>query len=403
MIMKDLRDQLLDALLREELGGEHLPNLTDRILARAGGQRRRLTPRALATLAVAAVLLLVLGWLFLGQSYPEPQASGQYEVVDGGAIRRGAVLRTQDQPANLVLGGYCHVQIKPNTILRIEGQPRAEGLFLEKGELDCSVTGGQGTFTVRTDLGEVSVVGTQFQVRVFEEKGDAEMFNKHMLVGVVAGAVLVSGSWGMARLDKGQQQVFAQAKEAHAEEGKKGKTIGLLTAKGKEFIEIKADGEERARKYFPQWVGGAPAQGGGFDKHILKTFASLKVGSRLDIDWVFHERLRALHVKVLKAPPGDKTDDHAPKKDSHSQEPTGRTVGVLVSKGDKFIEVRGDGEEKARRYYARWLSGPPPGFDKNILKTFQELPVGSRLLLEWVSTNHGPQVQNLQVLKAAKK
>jgi len=105
--------------------------------------------------------------------------------------------------------------------------------------------------------------------------------------------------------------VFAQEKDKKKEkdplEGKKGTAIGTLTDKGANFIELKADGEEKGRKYVPQWVGGAPAQGGGPDKKMLKVIGELKVGSRLEVEWLFEERLRVLGVKVLKAPK-DKTN-----------------------------------------------------------------------------------------------
>jgi hypothetical protein len=98
----------------------------------------------------------------------------------------------------------------------------------------------------------------------------------------------------------------AQAKkEKDKNEGKKGKTVGILTAKGENFIEVQADGEEKARKYVPQWKGGLPAKGGGPDKAMLKIFRSLKVGSRLQVSWIFEERLRALAIEVL-APPEKK-------------------------------------------------------------------------------------------------
>jgi hypothetical protein len=84
-------------------------------------------------------------------------------------------------------------------------------------------------------------------------------------------------------------------------EGKKGTTIGKLVAKGPNFIEVQADGEEKARKYVPEWKGGLPNQGGGPDKEILKKFAGLTVGSRIEVEWVFHERFRALEIKVLRA------------------------------------------------------------------------------------------------------
>jgi hypothetical protein len=91
-------------------------------------------------------------------------------------------------------------------------------------------------------------------------------------------------------------------KEKDPQEGKKGKVIGTLTDKGTNYIEVKADGEEKGRKYVPHWVGGLPAQGGGPDKKVLKVISELKVGSRVEIDWEFEERLRVLTVKVLKLP-----------------------------------------------------------------------------------------------------
>jgi hypothetical protein len=92
-------------------------------------------------------------------------------------------------------------------------------------------------------------------------------------------------------------------KEKDPQEGKKGKVIGTLTDKGANFIEVKANGEEKGRKYVPHWVGGAPADGGGPDKNVLKVISELKVGSRVEVEWEFEERLRILTVKVLKLPP----------------------------------------------------------------------------------------------------
>jgi hypothetical protein len=217
-----------------------------------------------------------------------------------------------------------------------------------------------------------------------------------ILFGVLlVGGILLGGSglrWGPQQVSAGDKD--AGKKEKDPNEGKKGKTIGMLVAKTENAIEVKADGEEKARRYVPQWVGGVPASGGGFDKAILKTIKELKVGSRIEVDWVFQERFRALTIKLLHAPV---------EKDSSDKVTKGRTIGVLVTKGDKFLEVRGDGEEKPRKYHAKWLAGPPAGFDKEMLKGFQELAIGSRVLLEWISTNHGPQVQSFQVLKAAEK
>jgi hypothetical protein len=85
---------------------------------------------------------------------------------------------------------------------------------------------------------------------------------------------------------------------------KSGKVIGTLVGIGKEkkAIEVKADGEEKARIYVPHWVGGAPAQGGGPDKKMVAIISKLKVGSRVEVEWEYEERLRVVAVKVLKAP-----------------------------------------------------------------------------------------------------
>jgi hypothetical protein len=249
--------------------------------------------------AAAAVLVVVLAWWSAEPVYPAPVARGDFEAP---AVARGQELRTRQGSALVELGGYARVTMQPNSRLRIEGDERREAVYLEQGEVDCQVTEGTGSFTVRTAIGTVSVAGTQFQVRVFDNEGDGEMLSKKMLVRVVVGAVLVGGAWGVVQLSAGEQQAFAQEKEKNPLEGKKGKVVGTVVKKADNFIEVKGAGEEEARKYFPEWRGGLPAQGGGLDKEILKTFRELKIGSRVEIEWVFHERLRALKVTVLQAP-----------------------------------------------------------------------------------------------------
>ena len=114
---------------------------------------------------------------------------------------------------------------------------------------------------------------------------------------VFASMLLLALSCGLLSVDAQDKK-----KEKDPLEGKKGTAIGTLVAKEKGSIELKADGEEKARKYFPQWVGGMPAQGGGPDKAILKTISELKIGSRLEVEWLFDERLRVMKIKVLKVP-----------------------------------------------------------------------------------------------------
>jgi hypothetical protein len=123
------------------------------------------------------------------------------------------------------------------------------------------------------------------------------MRTKHWLLGLLMVAFALA-IFTFAENSNAQDK----KKEKDPQEGKKGKVIGLLTDKGANFIEVKADGEEKGRKYVPHWVGGAPDKGGGPDKKMLKVIGELKVGSRLEVEWEFEERLRVLTVKVLKLP-----------------------------------------------------------------------------------------------------
>ena len=81
-----------------------------------------------------------------------------------------------------------------------------------------------------------------------------------------------------------------------------GTIIGIVTAKEKASISVKADGEEEARRYVPHWVGGLPKDGGGPDKKMLEVLAKVKIGSRVKMEWEFEERPRVVKIKVLKEP-----------------------------------------------------------------------------------------------------
>ena len=292
--MHDSRDRLIDLLLQEELGGHAPPDLTGRVLARAFPARR-----PWLRIAAAALLLVAAGvaWYATRSSYPGPKASGAYEVVDGGQVRRGAVLRAKNAPATLELGGYNQVVMQPGSRVRINGKEFAEEVSLEAGEVQCQVDRNVGTFAVRTPAGTVSVVGTTFTVQLIEEKGEKAMVERRTFVRVLSGTVMLAGIWGTMALTAGES---AAADEKGAD--KKGGTIvGKVTVKGEAFLEIQADGEEKARRYVPNWVGGAPAQGGGPDKTMLATIGKIKVGDRVRVEWIFEERARLVKVEVLKS------------------------------------------------------------------------------------------------------
>lgn len=118
------------------------------------------------------------------------------------------------------------------------------------------------------------------------------MLDRRMLLRGLAAAAL-SGAAVVSAQDK---------KEPDKKEPEKrgGTVTGVVTAKGDNWIEVKADGEEKARRYTPNWVGGAPAQGGGFDKNTLKDIAGLTVKSRIRLEWTFEERPRIKKIEVIK-------------------------------------------------------------------------------------------------------
>jgi hypothetical protein len=297
--MDEPRDRLMDMLLREQLGGEAPPDLTERILARAYPARRR---TGLRILLLAASLLIVVGalsWIavrVLSEApYPLPSASGSFEVVGGGPLQRGSVLRTQDKTAKLELGGYSSVEIMPRTVVRLDGEKHAEAISIDSGEVRCAVERNVGTFTARTPMGTAAVLGTQFTVRVAEEKGAGDNSEKWVIVRVVSGLVELTGEWGVARLTAGTEETFRVLK-GKSPETRGGKAIGVVTSKGDAFIEVRSDGEEKPRRYMPNWVGGA---GGGLDKAMLAAIGRTPVGSRVKLDWKFEERPRVTKLEAI--------------------------------------------------------------------------------------------------------
>ena len=85
-----------------------------------------------------------------------------------------------------------------------------------------------------------------------------------------------------------------------SEKERKGTVTGVVTAKGPSWIEVKADGEEKARKYVPHWRGGNPDKGGGPDKKMVAAIKETPLKSRVRLEWVFEERPRVEKIEVLK-------------------------------------------------------------------------------------------------------
>lgn len=119
------------------------------------------------------------------------------------------------------------------------------------------------------------------------------------LVQAILGVAFIVGLAFLSGADASAQD---KAKAKSPDEGKKGTVSGIVVAKAENVIEVKGDGEENARKYVPQWVGGLPKNGGGPDKAMLQKIKDVKVGSRVELEWVYHERPRVVGLKVLREP-----------------------------------------------------------------------------------------------------
>jgi hypothetical protein len=84
------------------------------------------------------------------------------------------------------------------------------------------------------------------------------------------------------------------------EKDRKGTVTGVVTAKGDNWIEVKADGEEKARRYVPHWKGGQPKDGGGPDKEMVAQIKKTELKARVRVEWEFEERARVVKLEVLK-------------------------------------------------------------------------------------------------------
>jgi HEAT repeat protein/ferric-dicitrate binding protein FerR (iron transport regulator) len=208
----------LDALDRTLAAPADADALAERIIARLPAAGRRGWRRRGWPLVAAAVLMLAVGlaaWMHSrprpappppAPSYRAPSAAGNFTILGGGELRRGAEVATHDrETATLTLGGYCRVELAPQTRLKIEGAERAEAVVLQEGQVTCEVDRGIGGFEVQSEVGTVSVKGTRFSVTL---AGDTPVMTRRLVVAVFAGAVLVSGPWGQQILAAGQGQAF---------------------------------------------------------------------------------------------------------------------------------------------------------------------------------------------------
>ncbi len=195
---------------------------------------------------------------------------------------------------------------------------------------------------------------TREQIPTRDNERIEEMQMKKTMATALAGAALMAS---------------ALAPQASlAAEGDKGRLDGMLTAKGENWIEVRADDAKESKRYVANWVGGLPKDGGGPDKAMLETIKKLRVPNRVRLNWAFIERLRVVSVEWFE--PTDKT---------------GVVEGEVTAKGENWIEVK-SGDKPIERYSPRWIGNLPKdggGLDKAALQAIAEVKVGDKVRLEW--------------------
>ena len=82
-------------------------------------------------------------------------------------------------------------------------------------------------------------------------------------------------------------------------------------------------------------------------------------------------------------PAQDKKDDKAKKPEM------GSVTGVVVSKGEAWIEVKADNEARPRRYVARWK-------DAADAKKIKDAAVDARVKLDWTMIDSRPRVDKIE-------
>ena len=86
-------------------------------------------------------------------------------------------------------------------------------------------------------------------------------------------------------------------KPANYKGPKKGTFAGVVQKSEETHRLIVTGKKEEVRHFFPRWIGGMPADGGGFDKAMLKQFGTLTPGDEVEVTWTFDERFRAVKIK----------------------------------------------------------------------------------------------------------
>jgi ferric-dicitrate binding protein FerR (iron transport regulator) len=346
-------------------------------------QRERSSRRrrwALGGLAAAAVLVAaVIGALARRPNYPTPRADGDFRVVGqaaGLAVRRGDRVVAEGGGARLRLGGYCDLTLAPGTEVRVRGEARREAVELTRGEVAAAVTPKQGQFRVRTPLGALDVLGTEFTVRVEPiepEQGERAMRKlKRMAVVtvmVVSGAVAFQMGERAGVLRAGMGEAFAGEEGGEtggpaALRGFRGILVGRVLAKSQRTLAITV---KEVKRQWKQSRAERPeaAVGRALIVHVRKptrllerhldTLRGLRAGDWVEVE-VFEQEGALEVVELLRKIRAPERERDREKERPRRHEEEGEEGRRHPEKREKRREGERRDDEEAEALQ-RWLAG----------------------------------------------
>ena len=236
----------MDAALAEHFAQEKQVETSSVLARRAVAQvlasddylpaRPRRSRSRLAWFTAAALLIAAgAGVWFAAQHRIEPTPNiGVHRLLSGRAlidgredqpIHDGSRVEALDEPAVIALSDGSQAQLAPSSEALLRGPVGAvrQVVALTRGGGIFRVEKGRRQFRVETPVGNITVLGTEFEVRLQKfhpNEGDNEMLMRTFLtlaVLVSAGNVEVEVNGRLHTLTAGQNQVFADDREAKSD------------------------------------------------------------------------------------------------------------------------------------------------------------------------------------------
>jgi hypothetical protein len=380
----DRQDRAADLLafrraMSEELGPDNRGDVSrsrDRLLAkavlreksqavRARKHRRVVTRWTLLGLAAATTLGLVVAlavrWIVPAWQYPLPRIKGDVHVVRNGLpvdaqgqIQRGELIVVGQHGGELKLGGYCQLELGPQTTLLVGGDRGREEVELRSGSLISRITPQKGEFTCRTPFGPVRAMGTQF-VTTVESAGVAQARRTLGKLATVT-VVVFSGMVGFDLAGETGTLEAGSSKRIDAGESKSEgpKTSGTVVEVVDLTVTLDTGGERET------FVADRQSE------MPLEQVSQLLPGDQISLTW--EQRGGKKWIGVVSG--------------------TGQLQGKVTAKGDTWIEITSD-RGQVQRFIPDWLGRQPKdggGLDKRVLRQIAETPLGKTVAILWTVT-----------------